>query len=100
MKHRIQSGNFQFEDLFSKNSEGINKIYHEVSSLTKFIQTKPQVKNMNSYYDLYYTIIKKRDDKEIVSENEYENDKVYINFDDFIYPNHHNGQKNDNELLK
>ena len=101
MKYRRQSGNFQFEeDPFSKNSESISKIYHDVSLLMKFIQTKPQVKNMKSYYDLYYTIIKNRDDKEIVSENEYENDKVYNKFDDFIYPNQYNGRKNDNELLK
>ena len=52
------------EDPFSKNAQGIGKIYHEVIFLLKFLQTKPQVKNMNiKYYDLYYTIIKKRDEK-------------------------------------
>ena len=55
------------EDPFSKNAPGINKIYHEVLMLMKFLQTKPQVKNMNfNYYDLYYTVIKDRDEKEIV----------------------------------
>ena len=29
----------------------------------KFLQTKPQVKNMNiNYYDLYYTVINVRDE--------------------------------------
>ena len=74
------------EDPFSKNAEGISKLYHEVLLLMKFLQTKPQVKSMNiKYYDLYYTVIKNRDEKEIVN-NQYEND--YINFDDFIIPNH------------
>ena len=50
MKHK----NFQTqEDLFSKNSQGISKIYHEVLLLKKFLQTKPHFKNMNiNYYDL------------------------------------------------
>ena len=49
----------------------------------KFLQTKPQVKNMNiNYYDLYYTVIKTRDDKNENNENE------FINFNDFITPYH------------
>ena len=41
------------EDPFARNAQGINKIYHEVLKLMKFLQTKPQVKNMNiNYYDL------------------------------------------------
>ena len=44
------------EDPFAKNAQSISKIYHEVLKLIKFLQTKPQVKNMNiNYYDLYYT---------------------------------------------
>ena len=40
------------EDTFAKNAQGISKIYHEVLSLMEFLQTKPQVKNMNFlYYD-------------------------------------------------
>ena len=55
------------EDLFAKKVQGNNKIYHEVLNLMKFLQTKPQVKNLNiNYYDLFYTVIKKRDDKENV----------------------------------
>ena len=38
------------EDTFSKNAQGVNKIYHEVLLLMKFLQTKPQVKNMNINY--------------------------------------------------
>ena len=36
------------EDAFAKNAQGISKIYHEVLLLIKFLQTKPQVKNMNN----------------------------------------------------
>ena len=55
------------EDPFSKNAQGVGKIYHEVLLLMKFLQTKPQVMKMNNnHYDLYYTVIKNRDDKEIV----------------------------------
>ena len=67
--------NFRFEeDTFAKNAQGVSKSYHEVLLFMKFLQTKPQVKNMNiKYYDLYYTVIKNRDDKEIVK-NETQND--------------------------
>ena len=63
MKHRI----FQNEqDPASKNAQSISKIYHEVLLLMKFLQTKPQVKIMNTnYHDLYYTVIKTRDVNEI-----------------------------------
>ena len=51
------------EDPFAKNGQGISKIYHEVMKLMKFLQTKPQVTNMNTrFYDLYYTVIKKREE--------------------------------------
>ena len=74
------------EDSFTKNARGISKIYHEVFLLMKFLQTKPQVKIVNFiYYDLYYTVIKNRDEKEIV-DNQYEKD--YKSFKDFILPNH------------
>ena len=46
------------EDPFAKNAQGISKIYHEVMTLISFLQTEPQVKNMNiNYHDLYYTVI-------------------------------------------
>ena len=35
----------------------------------KILRTKPQVQNMNiNYYDLFYTVIKNRDDKQIVND--------------------------------
>ena len=46
-------------------------------------------------YDLYYTIIKNRDDKETV-DDQYETD--YVNFKDFKTPNHYIGIKNDNVI--
>ena len=49
------------------------------------------------YYDLYYTVIKNRDEKEIV-DNQYEND--YINFNDFITPNHNISIKPRQTILK
>ena len=91
MNIRRQSGNLQFEeDVFSKNAEYINKIYHEVLILLKFLQTKPQVKNMNIlyYYILYYTLIKKRGEKENINGKEYEIGNDYISLDSFIIPNH------------
>ena len=68
MSIRRQSGTFQIEEgPFSKNVQGIGKIYHEVLLIMKFLQTKPPVKRVNiNYYDLYYTFIKNRDNKEIV----------------------------------
>ena len=82
--------NFRFdEDTFAKNAQGISKIYHEVLLLMKFLQTKPQVKNMNiNYYDLYYTVIKNRDENKYM-DFQYEND--YISLNDVILPNHYVG---------
>ena len=80
------------EDPFARNAQGISKIYHEVLKLMKFLQTKPQVKNMKiNYCDLYYTVIKNRDEKEIV-DNKYEKD--FISLNDVIIPNHYVGRKN------
>ena len=79
------------EDPFAKNVQGISKIYHEVLLLMKFLQTKPQVKiKNNNYYDLYYTVIKNRDENEIV-DNQYENEFICLN--DVIIPNHYVGIK-------
>ena len=85
MKHR----NFQAQkDTFAKNAQGITEIYLEILLIMKFLQTKPEVKNMNiNYYDLYYTVIKTRDDNEVIVDND------YINFNDFITPNHYVGIK-------
>ena len=92
------------QDPFSRNSQGINKIYHEVLLLVKFLRTKPEVKNMNTnYYDLYNTVIKVRDEnKNIDIDNQNENDyHDYIDINDFmISPNHYVGIKNDNVMLR
>ena len=80
------------EENFARNAKAISKIYHEVLLLMKLLQTKPQVKNMNNnYYDLYYTVIKNRKEKEIVA-NQYENDIISLN--DVIIANHYVGIKN------
>ena len=91
--------NIRFDGgLSARNAESISKMYHEVLMLMKLLQTKPQAKNMNiNYYDLYYTVTKNRDEKEIVG-NQYEND--YINFDDFRTPNHYIGIKNDDVISR
>ena len=74
------------EDPFAKNAPGISKIYHEVLLLMKFLQTKPQIKEMIiKYYDLFYTVIKNRKEKEIV-DDQYENH--YFSLNDVIVPNH------------
>ena len=86
MNIRIQSGNLQFEeDHFSNSVQGFGKNYHEVLLWLKFLQTKLKVKSMNiNYYDLYYTVLKNRDDKEIVNDK-YEQD--YNKFNEYITPN-------------
>ena len=95
MKHK----NFEFEqDSFARNAQGISKIYHEVLLLIKFLQTKPQVKNLNiKSYDLYYTVIKNRDENKVV-DDKYEND--FITFNDFITPNHYVGIKPRETMLR
>ena len=58
-KYRRQSGySLIEEDPFAKHAQGIAKIFHEVLLLKKFLQTKPQVKNMKTnYYDFDYIVI-------------------------------------------
>ena len=74
--NELKNKNFQTQqDPSAKNAQGVSKIYHEVLLLKKFLQTKPQVKNMNiNYYDLYYTVIKVRDENKDI-DNQYENDE-------------------------
>ena len=85
------------EDTFARNAQGVSKIYHEVFLLQKFLQIKPQVKNMNNnYYDLYYTVTKNRDEKESVND---QNENDYINFND-IFPSLYIGRKNNHERLR
>ena len=77
------------QDPFAKNTQGISKNYHEVLLLMKYLQTKPQTKNINiNYNDLYYTVIETRDENKDM-DNEYENDENdYNNFNDIV-PNHY-----------
>ena len=101
----LKNINFQTQDqdTFSKNAQGISKIYHEVLLLMKYLQTKPRVKNMDiNYYDLYYTVIKTRNEKynekeqnEILNSNESD----YINFNDIV-ANHYIGIKTRETILK
>ena len=87
----MKNRNFQTQDQdpFSRNAQGISKIYHEVLLLMKFLMTKPQVKNMNiNYFDLYYTVIKTRDENRDL-DNQYNDDENdYIDINNFIIPNH------------
>ena len=47
------------EDTFTKNAEGFSKYYHEAFVLMKFLQIKPQVKNLIiNYFDLNFTVSK------------------------------------------
>ena len=63
------------ENPLSKIAESIRKIYQELLLLMKLLQTKPQVQSFNiEYKDLCYTVIKSRDEKEIETEDEHEND--------------------------
>ena len=86
----MKNKNFQTQDQdrFSRNAQGISKFYHEVLLLMKFLQTKLEMKKMNiNYYDLYYTVIKTRDENRDI-DNQYENDENdYIDVNDFIIPN-------------
>ena len=90
--------NFQTyqQDTSAKNAQGISKIYHEIVLLMRILQTKPQIKNKNiNYYDLYYTVIKTRDENKNIDTDT--ND--YINFNDII-SNHYIGNKKDNVILR
>ena len=102
MNTRRRNGTFQFEeDVFSKSAQGKSKIYDEVLLLLKFLQTKPQIKSMNiNYYDLFYTVFKIKNEKEIVRD-EYENIEIdYIKYEGFIIPNHHVIIKHRGTILK
>ena len=49
-------------------------------------------------YHLHFTVIKTRDDKETVNDDEYENDFIILM--SLITPNHYIGRKNDKIMLK
>ena len=97
-KKNFQSNNI---DPFSKNTQGVGKIYHEVLLLMKFLQTKPKVKNMNvNFFDLFYTIIKVRNENEDIDIRFENDDNDYINFHDFITPNHNISIKPRDSILR
>ena len=104
-KYYIEMKNINYQtnnqDPLSKNSQGVNKIYHEVLLLMKFLQTKPQIKNMNiNYFDLCYTVIKTRDKNKDI-DNRYENDEDdYIDINEFIPPSHYIGIEPREKILK
>ena len=92
MKNKNYQGQ---QDPFSRNAQGISKIYHEVLLLMKFLQTKPQIKNMNiNYFDLYYTVIKVRNENRDIDDNYQNDENDYIDINNFmIHPNHYVGIK-------
>ena len=68
----------------------------------EFLQSEPDVKIMNiNYTDLYYTVIKTRDENKNM-DNQYENDyNDYIDINDFlITPNHYMGIKPRETILR
>ena len=87
--------NFRYEeDPFIKNAKSISKIYHEVFLLMKFLQTKHQIKNMNIYYyEIFYTVNKIRDEKELVNGQYEDNENDFINFNEFVTANRYIGIK-------
>ena len=67
MKHK----SFQTqEDPFAKTALGISKNYPEVFLLVKFLQTKPQVKNMNIIFMIYIILLLKIEKKKIMKKSE------------------------------
>ena len=83
----MKNRNFQthHEDPFSRNAQGISKIYHDILLLMKVLQTKPQVKNMNiNYHGLFYTVIKVRGINKDIDND----DNDYVSLNDVIIPNH------------
>ena len=89
----MKNKNFQSgQDPFARNARGASKIYHEVLLLMTFLQINPQIKNMNiNYYDLYYTVIKIRDENRDTN-NRYEDDYIdYIDFNDVNRPKNYVG---------
>ena len=78
------------QDPFSKNAQVISKIYHEVLLIMKHLQTKLQIKIMNiNFYDLYYTVIRIRDENKDVDIQYEDDENEYINFNAIISPNHY-----------
>ena len=60
-----------------------------------FLQRKPQIKNMNiKYFDLYYTVIKVRNENRDTDDNYQNDENDYIDINNFtIHPNQYVGIK-------
>ena len=98
----MKNKNFKAEqDVFPKNAQCISKIYREVLLFMKFLQTKPQIKNMNNkFHDFYYTAIKNRNEFRDL-DNQYEiDDNDYIVKNDFITLNHDIGIKTRETMIR
>ena len=58
MNIRRQSGIFHFEEgFFSKGAQVISKSYHEVLLIMNFLQTEPQVNDMNKNFMICITLL-------------------------------------------
>ena len=82
----MKNKNFQSNkvDPFSKNAKGVGKIYHEVLLLMDFLQTKPDIKNMNIILIYIILLFKTRDENKNI-DNQYEKDyHDYIDINDFL----------------
>ena len=64
MSNYYDKMNIRFdEDPFTENDQGISKIYHELLSLMKFLQTKPEVKNMILIITINIILLSKKEMK-------------------------------------
>ena len=60
MKYRRQNGSFQFEeDSFSKDAQGISKIYHEVLLLMNFYRLNHKLRIWTLIIMIYITLLLK-----------------------------------------
>ena len=100
----MNNRNFKFEDPSAKNAK-------VVSLLVKFIIKCYYLKNIYRLnlrlriwrwiIMIYNTLLfKNRDEKEIVNDEFEDNENDFINYEDFITPNHYIEQKNINEILR
>ena len=80
MNYHRQSELFQFQDgPFSKNVQSIGENFSEVTIQLKILTEKLHVKKRNiKYYDLYYTVIKNKLEKQL------EDDENVIDIYDFL----------------
>ena len=69
--------------------------------LKNFLHNTPQVKNTNiNFHDLYYTVIKNRNENGVVNDKHGNNENDSTNVNDIITPNHYIGRKDVKERIK